>query len=104
MTSLPANLLDRWVVSRLNQVIGAVTKCMDAYDIVTAARAIEDFTVNDFSLWYVRRSRRRLQQPKTLPSCVQHKNICVCYAYAGTFAGAVRAIFKRRNLSATWRQ
>ncbi len=64
VTSLPANVLDRWIVSRLNQTIDEAGKRMDSYDIVAAARAIEDFTVNDLSLWYVRRSRRRLQQPK----------------------------------------
>ncbi len=37
---------------------------MDKYDITGAARAIEKFTIEELSLWYVRRSRRRFQKPE----------------------------------------
>lgn len=60
----PANVLDRWIAARLNETIARAAECLDRYDIAAAARAIESFTINDLSLWYVRRSRRRLQQPK----------------------------------------
>ncbi len=63
-TVAPKNVLDRWIVSRLAQVVAETTEYLDAYDITAAARKIEEFTVNDLSLWYVRRSRRRLQQPQ----------------------------------------
>ncbi|MFH1780713.1 MAG: class I tRNA ligase family protein [Candidatus Nealsonbacteria bacterium] len=56
------NVLDRWIVSRLNGLIAEVTKKIDAYDITGAARAIEDFTINDLSLWYIRRSRKRFRE------------------------------------------
>ncbi|MDP3991008.1 MAG: class I tRNA ligase family protein [Candidatus Nealsonbacteria bacterium] len=59
------NLLDRWIVSRLNELIKESTKKLNNYDITSAARAIENFVINDLSLWYIRRSRRRFQKPKS---------------------------------------
>jgi len=41
-----------------------VTNKLDKYDVTGAARAIENFVVNDLSLWYIRRSRRRFQGPE----------------------------------------
>jgi isoleucyl-tRNA synthetase len=51
-------LLDRWLLSELNQCVGRVTEELETYDATGAARAIEAF-VSDLSNWYVRRSRRR---------------------------------------------
>ena len=51
-------LLDRWVLSRLDGVVGTVGAALDAYDAQAATRAIEAF-VEDLSNWYVRRNRRR---------------------------------------------
>jgi len=52
-------LLDKWIISKLNELILNVTNYLDKYDVTTAARAIEDFVINDLSLWYIRRSRER---------------------------------------------
>lgn len=52
-------ILDRWVLSELNQLVEKVNKELDNYDVTTAARAIQDF-VNDLSTWYVRRIRDRV--------------------------------------------
>ena len=57
------NLLDRWIISRLNNLNFQVVKNLDNYDIVSAARLLENF-VDDLSNWYIRRSRRRFQKPK----------------------------------------
>ena len=54
----PTNLLDSWVISRLNGLILDVTRALDNYDPTSAARRIEKF-VEDLSNWYIRRSRRR---------------------------------------------
>ncbi len=51
--------LDRWVLSKLNNLIAFVTEKMDAYDPTPAARAIQNFLIEDVSNWYVRLSRRR---------------------------------------------
>ena len=57
------NILDRWVLARLNETILGATEGMEKYDIGRAARAIEDF-IDDLSRWYIRRSRRRFQRPE----------------------------------------
>ncbi len=54
------NILDKWIISKLNQLIKYTTEKLDNYDITTAARNIEDF-INDLSVWYVRRSRDRFK-------------------------------------------
>jgi isoleucyl-tRNA synthetase len=58
------NILDRWIASRLNDVIEKVTKSLDEYDVASASAAIESFFIEDLSLWYIRRSRRRFQKPE----------------------------------------
>ncbi len=52
------NLLDRWVLARLNQVDGDVTRCLENEDPLNATISVETF-IDDLSNWYVRRSRRR---------------------------------------------
>jgi isoleucyl-tRNA synthetase len=52
------NLLDRWILSRLNQIIPRVTEALENSDPLNATLAIEGF-LDDLSNWYVRRSRRR---------------------------------------------
>ena len=51
--------LDRWVLSCLNTLVGAVHMRMEQYDLTGAVRLINDFTVDDLSNWYIRRSRKR---------------------------------------------
>jgi isoleucyl-tRNA synthetase len=51
-------LLDRWLLSELNQTVRRATEELDAFDATGAGRAVEAF-VSDLSNWYVRRSRRR---------------------------------------------
>ena len=52
------NLLDRWIVARLNEVVRDVTPALENYDSYTATRAVEAF-LDDLTNWYVRRSRER---------------------------------------------
>ncbi|MGQ9584118.1 MAG: isoleucine--tRNA ligase [Anaerolineae bacterium] len=52
------SVLDRWILSELNQLVARVTEALENYDITGAARPIEKF-VDNLSNWYVRRSRRR---------------------------------------------
>jgi len=52
------HVLDRWLMSRLYNLVNDVTVGLDAYDAVEPARRIQRF-VDDLSNWYIRRSRRR---------------------------------------------
>ena len=51
--------LDRWILSKYNQLIHDVTEYMDQYDHMRTVRAITDFVAEDLSNWYIRRARRR---------------------------------------------
>ncbi len=53
-------MMDRWCLARFTEVVLLVNKKMAEYDIQTATKAIEDFVVNDFSTWYIRRNRDRV--------------------------------------------
>jgi len=50
--------LDRWILSRLNSLVRLTRERLDDYDPASAPRAVEEF-IDDLSVWYVRRSRRR---------------------------------------------
>ncbi|MFY9463232.1 MAG: class I tRNA ligase family protein, partial [Candidatus Sungiibacteriota bacterium] len=45
------NVLDQWILAKLNMLVGHVTAGLNEYDLVGAARVIDQFTVNDFSQW-----------------------------------------------------
>ncbi|MXX57321.1 MAG: isoleucine--tRNA ligase [Gemmatimonadetes bacterium] len=51
--------LDRWLLSRLNRLIGTVRDELDAYNPTRAYRAVAAFVDGELSNWYVRRSRSR---------------------------------------------
>ena len=51
-------VMDKWLLSKLNTVVGEVDGHLDNYRIPEAARALQEF-VDEMSNWYVRRSRDR---------------------------------------------
>ncbi|MCH8125323.1 isoleucine--tRNA ligase [candidate division KSB1 bacterium] len=51
--------MDLWILSARNRLVGEVNEFLQRYDLTKAARAISDFTIEELSNWYVRRSRRR---------------------------------------------
>ena len=52
--------IDRWILSKLNTLIGEVTEAYEAYEPTKAGRAISDFVQDDLSNWYVRLNRKRV--------------------------------------------
>lgn len=50
--------LERWILSKLHSLREEVTRHYDEYEPTRAARAIEEFTDEHLSNWYVRLSRR----------------------------------------------
>ena len=53
-------VLDEWLKIRSQQLVNTITDNMEAYKLVEASRPILDY-VNDFSTWYIRRSRDRFK-------------------------------------------
>ena len=54
------NVLDKWILARLDQLIQEVTENMNAYHLPKSTRPIADF-IDDLSTWYIRRSRDRFK-------------------------------------------
>ncbi len=54
----PTHVLDRWVLSELDDTITVVTEALDSFDALGGAGRIARF-IDDLSNWYVRRSRPR---------------------------------------------
>ncbi|MDP9249357.1 MAG: class I tRNA ligase family protein, partial [bacterium] len=54
------NVLDIWILGRLDELIALMTKSMDSYKLLEPVRAIRDFA-GDLSTWYLRRSRERIK-------------------------------------------
>jgi len=55
----PANPLDKWIITRLQQTIKLFSESIENYLVPPAVRVSEEF-VDDLSRWYVRRSRDRI--------------------------------------------
>ena len=51
--------IDRWVLSKLHSLIKFVDAAFDDYEPTKAGRAIQEFTTDHLSNWYVRLCRRR---------------------------------------------
>lgn len=54
------NLADVWILGRLGQVTGQVTRALDLYDFSVAAKAVYDFFWDDFCDWYLELSKLEL--------------------------------------------
>jgi isoleucyl-tRNA synthetase len=54
----PTNELDRWILSRLNRLVAAAQSAFRSYEHFKVIDAFQSFD-EDFSNWYLRRSRRR---------------------------------------------
>ncbi len=54
------NILDRWILARLGQLIREATDGFEQYKLDTAMRPLTGF-IDDLSVWYLRRSRDRFK-------------------------------------------
>ena len=52
------SVMDKWLLSKLNSMVGEVDANLNDYKIPEAAKALQDF-VDEMSNWYVRRGRER---------------------------------------------
>ena len=51
--------IDKWLISKYNKLIKAVTEGYENYDLTTVVRNLSTFVSEDLSNWYIRRNRRR---------------------------------------------
>ena len=52
------SVMDKWILSKLNTLIGAVDKGLDKYQIFETSRMLQDYA-DELSNWYIRRGRER---------------------------------------------
>jgi len=55
------NILDKWILTRLNNLVEKLNGYMKKYEIMYATRLFAPF-VQDLSTWYIRRSRDRISK------------------------------------------
>ena len=51
--------IDKWLLSKYNNLVIKVTEQMEAYDLNKVTHLIQDFVCDELSNWYIRRNRRR---------------------------------------------
>ncbi len=59
-------LVDRWIISRLNQVISKVTTAIDTYNFSEAASLLYDFIWHQYCDWYIELAKSGLSNQKTI--------------------------------------
>ena len=61
----PSHVMDKWLLSRVQNLIKNTTKYMDKYDVIRASRQLMEF-VDELSTWYLRLSRNRVRDQKNI--------------------------------------
>ena len=54
--------IDKWLLSKYNNLVKNVTDSMESFDLNKTTHFIQDFVCDDLSNWYIRRNRRRFWQ------------------------------------------
>jgi isoleucyl-tRNA synthetase len=56
--------IDRWMLSRLQELIATARAAFESFDVARFTQAAEQF-IDDLSNWYIRRNRRRFWSPRS---------------------------------------
>ena len=60
--------IDKWLLSKYNKLVKEVTSGYEEYDLNKVVRLITEFTSEDLSNWYIRRTRNRFWESKMTTS------------------------------------
>lgn len=66
-------VLDRWILARLSQLVSDLRNAYEGYNTNEIVKNYKDFVLNDFSTWYIRRSRDRVDltaDPEDRETCL----------------------------------
>ncbi|MEK7854427.1 MAG: valine--tRNA ligase [candidate division NC10 bacterium] len=58
----PADLADRWILSRLQEVVGSVTEALEAFRFNEGASVLYQFVWHEYCDWYLEMAKRRLTE------------------------------------------
>jgi isoleucyl-tRNA synthetase len=73
------HLLDRWVMARLDETVNTMTDAMNAYDMPRACKSMREM-IDDYSTWYVRRSRERAKGDGAADTLATQREVLVTLA------------------------
>jgi valyl-tRNA synthetase len=82
----PANLEDRWILSRFNSVTKSVNESLTAYRFDEAANSIYDFFWGEFCDWYI-----ELIKPRLAPECAENARTA-CGNLVALFEASLRLL------------
>ena len=77
-SSLPVE--DRWILSRLEQVVNSADRLMERFELGEAGREMHDFAWDEFCDWYVEIAKVRIRSgegPSPLPVLVKVLDTCL---------------------------
>lgn len=80
-------ILDKWILSKLTKLIRDLRRHYDEYDLNSVTKISKEFLVNDFSTWYLRRSRDRVSSNENEID----RNMCLAVMY-GVLVGYTKAV------------
>src|SRR5262249_45329999 len=55
-------LADKWILNRLNEIVGETTSAVERFDMDAASRGLYDFFWSDFCDWYVEMVKPRVDR------------------------------------------
>lgn len=61
----PKLIINKWLIVKFNNLVKEVNSDLDNYDIVSSARRIQEFVIEDISHWYIRRIRDIMKNEKS---------------------------------------
>ena len=70
-------ILDKWVLARLTQLIINLKKAYEGYNTNDIVKIFKEFVIHDFSTWYIRRSRDRVD----LNADKKDRDVCLFVMY-----------------------
>lgn len=71
------DVLDRWILTRLDETVQSVTAHMEAYEVNEATRKAYNFFWNDFCDWYIEATKLDLQEGPQTPAARRRKAVLV---------------------------
>lgn len=89
--------IDRWILSRLNNVIKKTNYCYKNFDLTKISRIVIYFIINDLSNWYVRLCRRRFWKNEYLKDKISaYQTLCNCLFNISKICSPIAPFFMDR--------
>jgi isoleucyl-tRNA synthetase len=86
--------IDQWMLSCLHSLTKTVTDAYEAYAPTQAARAIQDFVVDDLSNWYVRLNRKRFWKSEHGPDkLAAYQTLYTCLTTVAQLAAPIAPFY-----------